>query len=176
LEVLAATIAISVAERQGPGTAGLEAMEEDFFGFIRVVGSSHDLQRALDEPQASAEAKATLALKLVPGAGEASRLLIRQAAVSPRGLKPTALVEKFVEMVARRQERWIAHVSTARALAPEQLTRLQAGLNRLYERDLKINVTVDPSLVGGVRVTVGDEVVDDTAAARLAELRRRLAG
>ena len=43
-------------------------------------------------------------------------------------------------------------------------------------RKLKINVTVDPTLVGGVRVAVGDEVVDATAATRLAELRRRLAG
>lgn len=176
LEVLAATVAISVAERQAEGTSGLEAMEEELFAFITVVGSSHDLQRALDEPQASKESKATLALKLVPRAGEASRLLIRQSVVAPRGLKPTALVEKFVELVAKRQQRWIAHVSLTHPLTDEQFNRLQAGLNKLYGRDLKINASVDPSLVGGLRVAVGDEVVDATAATRLAELRRRLAG
>jgi F-type H+-transporting ATPase subunit delta len=176
LETLAATVAISVAERQGLGTPGLESLEGNLFGFIRVVGSSHDIQRALDEPQASAEAKTALALDLVPGAGEAARLLIRQAVTAPRGLKPTALVERFVEMVAKRQQRWIANVSVTRPLTAEQFDRLQAGLNRLYGRELKINVTVDPSLVGGIRVVVGDEVVDATAVTRLAELRRRLVG
>ncbi|HXD27652.1 MAG TPA: F0F1 ATP synthase subunit delta [Arthrobacter sp.] len=176
LETLAATVAISVAERQAEGAAGLEALEEDLFAFIRVVGSSHDLQRALDDPQAPADAKRELALKVSRGAGEIARLLIAQAVESPRGLKPAALVQKFVELVAKRQQRWIAQVSATRPLTDEQFNRLQAGLNKLYGRDLKINVAVDPSLVGGLRVVVGDEVVDATAATRLAELRRRLTG
>lgn len=176
LETLAATVAISVAERHAEGAAGLEALEEDLFAFIRVVGSSHDLQRALDDPQAPADAKRELALKVSPGAGEIARVLIAQAVESPRGLKPAALVQKFVELVAKRQQRWIAQVSATRPLTDEQFNRLQAGLNKLYGRDLKISVAVDPSLVGGLRVVVGDEVVDATAATRLAELRRRLAG
>jgi F-type H+-transporting ATPase subunit delta len=40
---------------------------------------------------------------------------------------------------------------------------------------LKINVNIDPTLVGGIKVVVGAEVVDATAATRLADLRRRLA-
>jgi F-type H+-transporting ATPase subunit delta len=175
LETLAATTAIAVAE-QGSGTAGLEGLEGELFQFIRVVGSSHDLQRALDDAQATVEAKGALALKLVPGASAAAQLLIRQAVVAPRGLKPAALVQRFVELVARRQQRWIAEVSVTRDLTEEQSNRLLAGLNNLYGRELKLNVNVDPTLVGGIRVVVGDEVVDATAATRLAELRRRLAG
>ena len=159
LETLAATVAIAVAERQD-GSAGLERLEEDLFAFIRVVGSSHDLQRALDDAKAS----------------DASALLIRQAVASPRGLKPVALLERFVELVAKRQDRWIAHVSVTRDLTFEQTARLQAGLNNLYGRDLKINVEIDPALVGGIRVRVGDEVVDATIATRVADLRRQLAG
>ena len=171
---MAATVAIAVAERQG-GSAGLERLEEDLFAFIRVVGSSHDLQRALDDSRASVEAKSALALKLVPNASDASALLIRQAVASPRGLKPVALLERFVELVAKRQNRWIAQVSVTRDLTDEQTARLQAGLNNLYGRDLKINVEIDPALVGGIRVKVGDEVVDATIATRVAELRRQLA-
>ena len=175
LEVLAATSAIAVAEGQCGGSASLDQLEEELFGFIRVVGSSHDLQRAFDDTQANDAAKSALALKVVPNAGAVSALLIRQAVTAPRGLKPTALVQRFVELVAKRQQRWIAYVSVTRDLSAEQLSRLQAGLNNLYGRDLKINVTIDPTLVGGIKVVVGAEVVDATAATRLAELRRRLA-
>jgi F-type H+-transporting ATPase subunit delta len=80
-----------------------------------------------------------------------------------------------VELVAQRQQRWIANVSVSRPLTQEQISRLQAGLNGLYGRELKINVNVDPSLVGGVRVQVGDEVVDSSVVTRLSELRRKLA-
>jgi F-type H+-transporting ATPase subunit delta len=175
LETLAATTAIAVAESKGAGVDGLEGLEDDLFNFIRLVEADHDLQRALVEPQASAEAKSALALKLVPNAGPEAQVLIRQAVTAPRGIKPTALVRRFVELVAQRQQRWIANVSVSRPLTQEQISRLQAGLNGLYGRELKINVNVDPSLVGGVRVQVGDEVVDSSVVTRLSELRRKLA-
>jgi F-type H+-transporting ATPase subunit delta len=95
---------------------------------------------------------------------------------APRGLKPAALVERFLELVAARQQRWIANVSVTRPLTASQLERLEAGLNAMYGRELKVNVNVDPSLIGGVRVSVGDEMVDSTVITRLSELRRKLAG
>lgn len=178
LETLASTVAIAVAE-QGAGAAnglsGLERLENELFAFNSTVESSHELQAALTEPQASPEAKRALALRLVPEASEETKLLIGQAVAAPRGVKPTALVEKFVGLAASRQKRWIADVAVARSLTEAQTERLQAGLNSLYGRELKINTTVDPLLVGGVRVTVGDEVLDASTVTRLGELRRQLA-
>lgn len=58
-----------------------------------------------------------------------------------------------------------------------QASRLQAGLDALYGRELKVNVNVDPpALIGGIRVQVGDEVLDASVIARLSELRRQLVG
>ncbi|MFC3299709.1 F0F1 ATP synthase subunit delta [Arthrobacter agilis] len=175
LETLAATVVISVAE-QGSGAEGLEQLENELYAFVQVVASNHALQRALSETQATPESKVALGLKLVPGAGPAARLLISQAIESPRGLKPAALVERFLELVAARQQRWIADVSVTRPLTADQFERLQSGLNGLYGRELKVNVKVDPTLIGGVRVSVGDEMVDSTVVTRLSELRRTLAG
>jgi F-type H+-transporting ATPase subunit delta len=178
LETLASTVAIAVAE-QGAGTAnglsGLEKLQNDLFAFNHAVEESHELQNALTEQQASPEAKRSLALRLVPQASEEAKLLIGQAAAAPRGLKPTKLIEKFAALAAGRQKRWIADVAVARPLTGSQAERLQAGLNRLYGRELKMNTTVDPLLVGGLRVTVGDEVLDASTVSRLGELRRQLA-
>ena len=116
-----------------------------------------------------------LAEKLVPGASPEALVLIRQAVTHPRGLKPSALVARFLELVAGRQKRWIAEVRATRPLTQEQLSRLQSSLNGLYGRELKINADVDPSLIGGVRIAVGDEVLDSSVVSRLSDLRRKLA-
>jgi len=176
----AAAVVISVAENKSAvsasGITGLEELENELFSFNQAVASSHEVQRALSEPQASAAAKATLAAKLVPGVGEEAKVLITQAVSQPRGIKPTRLVERFAELAAKRQQRWIATVSVTRPLTQTQLARLQAGLNALYGRELKINVNVDPALIGGIRVQIGDEVLDASVITRLGELQRQLAG
>lgn len=180
LETLAATVVISVAENKSAvsasGITGLEELENDLFSFNQAVASSHEVQRALSEPQASAAAKSALAEKLVPGVSEEAKVLITQAVSQPRGIKPTRLVERFAELAAKRQQRWIATVSVTRPLSQTQLARLQAGLNGLYGRELKVNINVDPSLIGGIRVQVGDEVLDASVLTRLGELQRQLAG
>jgi F-type H+-transporting ATPase subunit delta len=49
-------------------------------------------------------------------------------------------------------------------------------MNSLYGRELKVNVKVDPTLIGGIRVQVGDEVLDASVITRLNDLQRQLAG
>ena len=91
LETLAASVVIAVAENKSAvsasGITGLEALENDLFSFNQAVDSSHEVQRALSEPQASPAAKIALAEKLVPSASEEAKVLIGQAVSQPRGLK-----------------------------------------------------------------------------------------
>ncbi|MCB5275127.1 ATP synthase subunit delta [Arthrobacter sp. SO5] len=179
LETLAASVVIAVAENKtavsASGITGLEALENDLFSFIQVVESNHEVQRALSEQQASPAAKTALAGKLVPSASEEAKVLIGQAVSQPRGLKVTALVRRFAELAAKRQQRWIATVGVTRPMTAPQTSRLQAGLDALYGRELKINMNVDPELIGGIRIQVGDEVVDASVLSRLNQLRRQLA-
>jgi F-type H+-transporting ATPase subunit delta len=180
LETLAATVVIAVAENKSAvsasGITGLEELENDLFSFNQTVAASHEVQRALSEPQASATAKTVLSERLVPSASEEAKVLIGQAVTQPRGIKATRLVSRFAELAAKRQRRWIATVSVTRPLTETQASRLQQGMNSLYGRELKVNVKVDPMLIGGIRVQVGDEVLDASVLTRLNELQRQLAG
>lgn len=185
LETLAATVVIAVAENRSSsasssnsvsGLGALEKLESDLFAFNNIVESSHQVQSALAQTQATESARATLARELFPSASEEAAVLIHQAVVNPRGLKTTKLIERFAALAASRQQRWIANVTVSRPLEAAQAQRLQQGLNSLYGRELNINYTVEPTLIGGVRVSVGDEVVDASTITRLNELRRQLAG
>jgi F-type H+-transporting ATPase subunit delta len=54
--------------------------------------------------------------------------------------------------------------------------RLQDSLAKQYGRDIHINEVVDPSVLGGIRVELGDDVIDGTVSSRLDDARRRLVG
>ena len=58
----------------------------------------------------------------------------------------------------------------------ENRERLEQALSRTYSKPVQLNVVIDPDVVGGLRVQVGDEVIDGTVARRLDDARRALAG
>ena len=82
----------------------------------------------------------------------------------------------LVDQAATRQEKVVAVVKTAVPLTDEQLTRLRSSLGRIYGRAVSVHIEVEPEVLGGIRVQVGDEVIDGTVAGRLEDLRRRMAG
>lgn len=175
LEHLAVLVAAGAAERDG--LDGLKKLAAELLGFRSAVESSHDVQRALTEQQAPATARGDLAVRLLaPTATSEAKLLVRQATEHSRGSKPVDLVRRFADVIADRQRRWIADVTVARPLEASQLERLERGLSTAFGRDLTLNVDVDPELVGGIRVQVGDDVVDSSIASRLNDLQRKMAG
>lgn len=173
LEHAGVALTAASAENRG-GLEGLEQVVEQLIAFKGVLDGSHEVQRALSDRRADVEAKTQLAHRLTPGASEETLLLVEQAVLSPRGALVGRLVDRFAEEVAARRQRWIAHVSTSRPLTDDQRARLQEQLNALYGKDLKLTVDVDPALIGGLKVQVGEEVIDGSVAARLDELRQRI--
>ena len=70
----------------------------------------------------------------------------------------------------------VARVHVAQDLTDAERTRLQQALGRQYGRQVHLNVVVEPGLLGGMRVEIGEDVIDGTVVGRLDEARRRLAG
>ena len=71
---------------------------------------------------------------------------------------------------------WSPLVRTATELSAGQRGRLAAALAAAYGHEVQLNVVLDPHVVGGLAVQIGDEVIDGTVAGRLETVRRRLAG
>lgn len=67
-------------------------------------------------------------------------------------------------------------VTTARELTDADVRALVDQLERAYGKKFEASVTIDPSLIGGVRVAVGDRLIDGSVAGRLEELTRSLFG
>lgn len=174
LETVAAHAAAAEAERGGHD--GLAGLSRELLAFNRTAETSHEAQWALTDQQAPVEARRRLAERLLGAdSSQSGRLLVARAVTTPRGRKPFRAVREFADVVAQRQRQWIADVTVARELDEGQRARLSSGLNRAFGRDLVLDVTVDPTVVGGIRVQVGDDVIDGSMSNRLNDLQRRMA-
>ncbi len=173
VEVLAGQANAAAAEREGR----LDAYEDELFRFQRTVAGSPALRQALSDASAPADRRAALVADLLAGRTAPETLrAVRETVVHPRGRRIDAVLELHSRVAAERRERFLAHVVAATPLTEEQRDRLAAALGRQYGRAVQLNVDVDPSVVGGLRVRVGDEVVDGTVARRFDVVRRGLAG
>lgn len=154
----------------------LDDLEDDLFRFGRVVSGQPGLRTALTGP-AGAGAKQSLLADLLGGKVSSPSLsLITQVLTHPRGRSPQAALDLCADIAARRREQLIAVVHVATELTAAQRRRLAATLAAAYGQGIHINVVHDPAVIGGMSVQIGDELMDGTAASRLAAVRRRLAG
>lgn len=160
------------AERTGE----LDDVEDQLFRFGRIVDGSPSLSVLLDDPTTPGDQRASLVERLLSGRvhGLTAELLTGLAR-DPGGRSFSHGVRELVDQAAQRKDKVVAVVETAVELTDEQTSRLVAGLARVYGRQVAVHVLVDPGLRGGLRVRVGDEVIDGSVAGRLEELRRRLA-
>ncbi|MFP5346581.1 MAG: F0F1 ATP synthase subunit delta, partial [Actinomycetes bacterium] len=164
-----------VASAEDDGT--LERLEDELFRFGRIVDGDQELRRTLDDRSLPSEGKGRLVEQLLEGkATSQTTILARQAAAHPRGRRIDAALEDFGQMVAERRNRLVATVQSALPLTESQRERLSAALTRIYGLRMHLDVEVDPQVLGGLRIQVGDEVIDGTVVTRLDEARRRLAG
>ncbi|GHF50933.1 ATP synthase subunit delta [Streptomyces mashuensis] len=173
LEELAASADLIAAERSGD----LDDVEDEVFRFGRIVTSNSELRAALADRVAGREAKAALVRELLGGrAKPVTERLVLRLVTAPRGRSLEGGLNALSKLAADRRDRMVAEVTTAVPLSDQQKQRLGNALAGLYGRRVHLNLDVDPEVVGGVQVRIGDEVIDGTIAERLAEAGRRMAG
>ena len=173
IEELAIQAMVLAAEADGE----LDELEDGLFRFGRVVAGQPDLRAALADPSLPAEGKQGLLSTLLDGkVTPVTVRLISQVVLHPRGRLLVAALDLCASVAARRREQLIAVVRSAIELSATQRRRLADALGASYGHQVHLNVVIDPSIVGGISIQIGDELIDGTVASRLAAVRRKLAG
>ena len=158
--------ALTMAAQYG-GT--LDDLEDDLFRFGRLVSGQPGLRAALIGPDHQRTRSVDLLANLLSDKVSGPSLsLITQLLTHPRGRSPQAALDLAAGIAARRREQLIAVVRVATELSAAQRRRLLETLTAAYGQGIHLNVVHDPAVIGGVSVQIGDELIDGTAASRLA--------
>lgn len=172
-----ATVARPYAEalfrvaKQGNMAAWSELVSE-----LAQVGSNPDVQAFAANPNVTdTDMAATLAAlvksPMTPEANNFVRMLVENGRVS---LLPE-IGEQFQVLKNADAGAADAEITSAFEISDAQVAQLVAMLEKKFGRKLNPTVTVDPALIGGVRVVVGDEVLDTSVRAKLQQMHVALA-
>ncbi|MDW4573214.1 F0F1 ATP synthase subunit delta [Microbacterium sp. M3] len=152
-------------------------VEAELFSFSRTVAGNAELELALGSRLGDAAAKGALVESLLNGRASAATTLIAASLVrQPRERRVRQLLSRATRIVADQRNRAVATVVVAAPLSAGQSERLTAALSKRYGTPVSLNTIVDPTVVGGLRVQIADDVIDASVSSRLADLRQRLAG
>lgn len=173
LETLGRQVVLVGAERDGV----LEDVEDELFRFGRILDGQPRLLILLSDEGSPADGRVALLDRLLADkVRPATRQLIEQAVRLPRGVSLEVLVGRLAELAAARRHRSVAHVTAAAPLTDAQESRLAQVLSTIFGRPVSVQVSLDPEVLGGLVIRVGDEVIDGSVAARLAKARQELPG
>lgn len=161
----------AAAEREG----SLDDVEDELFRFGRILADQPRLGSLLIDENADADRRVELLDSvLADRARSVTRQLLAAAVRAPRHRKLEDIVELLVERAAQRRERSVAHVTVAAPLTEDQERRLGESLGRIYRRQISLKIELDPELLGGLVVRVGDEVIDGSVLSRFEKARQWL--
>jgi F-type H+-transporting ATPase subunit delta len=172
-ETLATDAALDAADVRGE----LDGVEDELFRFGRIVAGDPGLSRVLSDRAAPAQGRSELLDRLLSGkVSPVTALLLRNVLTGSHVGTAEVAVERLSETASSRRGQSVAHVTSAVALTAAQEERLAGILSRLYGRTIGLQVTVDPDVLGGLVIRVGDEVIDGSVLHRLEAAGRRLTG
>jgi F-type H+-transporting ATPase subunit delta len=172
LEQVAVVAVVKDAEQAGRA----DALEDELFEFGLVVEDHPDLRDALSDRTRSADDKSALVHRLLDGKATDHAIRLVEQALSGSYRTFALALEAYRRIASEHRNRLVAVVRAADGLDDKELQRLESALSGQYGRPVHANVRLDPDVVGGVKVEIGDDVIDGTVATRLGEAQRRLAG
>ncbi|TAM81753.1 MAG: F0F1 ATP synthase subunit delta [Candidimonas sp.] len=156
-------------------SAGLDAWSA-LVDELAHVAALADVREALTDPRLSDSNRIELFIGLLKTPLSAwARNFVELLVHNRRILILPQVAEQFEALKNQREGTALAQITSAFPLDDKQVRDLIAALEKKFGLKLKPSVTVDADLIGGVRVVVGDQMLDTSVRAQLARLRDKLA-
>jgi F-type H+-transporting ATPase subunit b/F-type H+-transporting ATPase subunit delta len=156
----------------------VDEVEDQLFRFSRILDGQPRLSILLGDYSAPAEGRIQLLSEVLESANDQinpiAEALLSQTIELLRGESADEAVQSLAEVAVARRGEVVADVSAAAELSDEQRNRLTEVLSRIYSHPVKVQMQIDPKLLGGLRISVGDEVIDGTLSSRLATAENHL--
>jgi len=152
----------------------LEDVEQELFDLVHNLSSYPDAVGFLSDPATAPARRGELMRNLLSHTAHPITEKLAARAALGRG----AYVEKLQgvgDQIAKRRRLTIAKVTSVVELTPEQTNRLERVLSRKYGKSIEVVTTIDPAIMGGLRIEIGPYLIDDTVATHLADATRKLA-
>ena len=163
----------SVAQAEG----AVDAVEDQLYQFARAMESNAELGRRLGDESIDVATRLSIVSDLLGGRAHPQTVsAIMYIVQSGHTRQLTEIADAVVERAASLRRRAVAEVRTAVPLDDDTQQRLASALEQSTGREVELKVTVDPDVVGGVVVRMGDTVIDGTVARRLDDVRTALTG
>ncbi|MDA8265720.1 MAG: ATP synthase F1 subunit delta [Actinomycetota bacterium] len=158
-----------------PSTSAVDEIEDELFRLARIADGSAAFRQALADSGAPIERRLAVLADLLGGrVTPPTALLASYVLRAGRSRDVVGALDYLVEIAASERGRRIADVRAAVALGEGERGRMTSALSRMMRRQVELRVRLDPTLLGGVRITVGDTVIDGTVRHRLEQLRESL--
>ncbi len=173
-------MATAAARRYAEAVFALAAEERRIDEWRRQLAAIKDLvgdpavAQALENPTIPASRRMELIAAprfLEPEATNLVRMLIESRRVD----QAAAVLDEYDALADEAAGRVRATVTTAVEMSPDERDRLGSDLSRRLGKEVRVSTTVDPRILGGLKLQYGDHLIDVSLATRLQQLRRRLA-
>ncbi|MHA3724512.1 F0F1 ATP synthase subunit delta [Leucobacter sp. HY1910] len=152
------------------------ALSDELLSVADLVARNHELQLTLGSKLVAAAGKVSLLERLLTGKVSAAAITVANQLVSyPRGRRFESALREAARISADQIGCDLATVTVAAPLSAQQQARLASALERTAGRTVKITTVIDPSVIGGIRVQITDDVIDGSIRSRLDDLRTQLA-
>jgi len=154
----------------------LERVEDELFRFARAVQGNTELRERLGDARTGIATRLEIIDELLRGAHPQTTAAIGYIVQAGRLRELVEIADAVVAIAAAQRSEAVAEVRSAVVLDVDQRQRLITALESATGKQISVKVIVDPEVVGGLVVTMGDSVIDGSVARRLAELRVALTG
>lgn len=156
----------------------LDSVAQDLGQLKAMIAGSDDLRRLIGSPLIARDqqAKGIAAISASAQFGDLTRRFLGTVARNRRAYALPAIIDAFTALLAERRGELVAEVTSARPLKPEQIGAVGAALRGALGRKISMNITVDPAILGGLKVKVGSRLVDASLASKLQRLQLAMKG